>query len=127
MILAPCSVGDALDRLSILSIKKHKLATDPEKLAHVESEYEALYAVSWDYLEHQPVPDLYMELQRINSDLWEVEDSLRDKERAKDFGTGFVELARSVYILNDARAAVKRRINGATGSRLTEVKSYAVY
>jgi len=70
---------------------------------------------------------LYLELYRVNSDLWEIEDHIRDLERKKDFGREFIETARSVYFRNDLRSEIKRKINLVTGSGLIEEKSYEKY
>lgn len=119
-ILAPLSVGDVLDRLSILALKRARL-TDPAQRANVETEHAALSAAAIDVT---GLDDLRAALDEVNGALWDVEDDLRRREAAGDFGEAFVALARSVYRLNDRRAAIKREINLASGSVLIEEKSY---
>lgn len=126
MVLVPCSIGDALDRMTILTIKKERIS-DPVKLEHVCRELEAIGKVAGGYCILRGIQDLYAMLKDVNGQLWDVEDSLRDMERRADFGESFVSLARSVYILNDKRAELKRLINEACGSELVEVKSYSSY
>ena len=120
----PVPLGDVLDKITILRIKSRKIS-DPGKLAHVRRELEALQA-SWDA---RGFPTLEQEagLEAVNEALWDVEDHLRRHEAAADFGAEFVERARSVYKLNDRRAALKRAINEALGSELVEQKDYVEY
>jgi len=120
MIEVPVSVGEVLDKISILEIKSERIA-DPEKLANVLKELNHLTLAAQDYR----VPELEVELKHINQRLWDVEDELRLMEKRQDFGPEFVKLARSVYVLNDQRATIKRRINLEVGSKLIEEKSYA--
>jgi hypothetical protein len=120
MIEVPVSVGEVLDKISILEIKSERIA-DPAKLANVLRELNHLTLAAQDYR----VPVLEEELKDINQQLWDVEDELRLMEKRQDFGADFVKLARSVYVLNDQRAAVKKQINLAVGSELVEEKSYA--
>jgi len=119
-ILAPLSVGDVLDRLSILALKRVRL-TDPAQRANVETEHAALNAAAIDVT---GLDDLRAALDEVNGALWDVEDDLRRREASGDFGDAFVALARSVYRLNDRRAEIKREINLASGSELIEEKSY---
>lgn len=126
-VLVPSSMGDLLDRVSILEIKRERME-DPAKLAHVQKELDGLRAAL------QPVDAaggellrLANELKRVNSVLWDVEDDIRACEAAGDFGPRFIALARSVYMTNDQRAALKRQINERVGSALVEEKSYAPY
>lgn len=123
MLLVPCSVGDALDRLTILEIKSERIA-DRDKLRHAREELEAVAGALGD-LANEQLAGLREALKATNKRLWDAEDGLRAKEREGDFGKDFVALARSVYVLNDARADLKRQVNAATGSALVEVKSYA--
>lgn len=118
----PCSIGDALDRLSILSIKADRIR-DPDKIAHVRREQAAIEEVAGRYRE--AAAPLYAALERLNGELWDIEDAIRDREAAGDFGPEFVRLARAVYSTNDRRAEVKRQINAEQGSELVEVKSYS--
>lgn len=120
----PLPLGDVLDRITILRIKARRI-TDPQKLHNVRAELSLLQA-RW---EAQGFPALAEEpaLATVNERLWDVEDSLRALEDRGDFGSDFVRLARSVYQLNDERAALKRAVNLALGSALVEEKSYAAY
>jgi hypothetical protein len=120
MIEVPVSVGEVLDKISILEIKSERI-TDPAKLANVLRELDHLTLAAQGYR----APELEVELKHINQRLWGVEDELRLMEKHQDFGPEFVKLARSVYVLNDQRATIKRRINLAVGSELVEEKSYA--
>ena len=125
VILVPISPGELLDKISILEIKAQRF-TEPAKLAHVHQEL-ALLAAARDRA-IRPSADLARlaaELRAVNEALWQVEDDVRVCERRADFGPGFVELARSVYRLNDQRAAVKREVNALLASPLMEEKSYA--
>jgi hypothetical protein len=126
-ILVPISPGELLDKVTILRIKAERM-TDPVKLANVRLELDLLER-TWAATPHASV-DLAADigaLQAVNERLWDIEDDIREKERAQDFGPGFVELARSVYFENDERAAIKKRINTRLGSRIVEEKSYKDY
>jgi hypothetical protein len=126
-VLVPVSWGEVIDKITILEIKGDRIA-DPAKRANILKELNELVAVrDRDFPGHAPLAALAAELRSINEALWQIEDDIRDCERAKDFGPRFVALARSVYITNDRRAEVKRRINQALGSALVEEKSYAPY
>lgn len=126
-VLVPVSWGEIIDKITILEIKAERL-TDAGKLANVTKELNELVAVrEREFPNHGELAKLAAELKAINEKLWVVEDDLRDCERAKDFGTKFVELARAVYYTNDERAAVKRKVNELLGSALVEEKSYAPY
>jgi hypothetical protein len=118
------SVGEFLDKLSILEIKNEKI-TDPSKLANVRRELEVLRG-TWaaSPLATADIRDDYAELMTLNRALWDIEDRIRDREGEGRFDREFVELARSVYRTNDRRAAVKKRINLRLGSELVEEKSY---
>jgi len=124
VLQAPCSAGDLVDRITILRLKAERIA-DPEKLANVRRELALLEALAeQESLTGSALETLRDRLAEINARLWDVEDALRLCERAQDFGPGFVALARSVYVLNDERAAAKREINARFGSALVEEKSY---
>jgi len=126
-ILAPVSWGELLDKITILDIKAERIA-DADKLANVRRERAALVAVAAQTDTARPeVAALINQLRAVNTTLWEVEDEIRDCERAKDFGPRFVELARQVYHTNDRRAALKRDLNQLLGSDLVEEKSYQAY
>ena len=126
-ILAPISVGELIDKITILRIKRERIRAAPAQ-ANVEHELGRLLEIraraSLDLAELAGLED---ELFRVNGRLWDVEDELRALERNGNFGERFIELARSVYRLNDRRSALKRRINAVTGSAVVEEKSYPVY
>ena len=119
--------GELIDKITILDIKLARIK-DAAKLANVRAEWETLTRARDAAL--PPSAELDAEtaaLRRANETLWDVEDDIRDCERRRDFGPRFVELARAVYVTNDERARIKRRINEILGSRLVEEKSYAAY
>ncbi len=123
----PVSWGELLDKITILEIKARKLTNESAR-KNVEHEV----ALLTPYLKHasQSVPSLegkVSELRHINQILWDIEDDIRDKERAQDFGAEFIKLARSVYLTNDKRAVVKREINRLLSSGIIEEKSYRSY
>jgi hypothetical protein len=126
-VTVPISVGELLDKITILEIKAERIA-DRKKLANVEAELDLLVerrkalALAAGGTE---IDRLVAELGAVNRRLWEVEDRLRALEREGDFGAAFVALARSVYRENDHRAELKRRLNELTGSELVEEKSYS--
>ena len=123
-LLAPISVGELLDKISILEIKAEAIS-DPAKLANVMRELAALDAVRRREVAALPeLAALFAELQAVNRRLWRIEDDIRAIERAGQFDDRFIELARSVYRCNDERAVVKRRINELTGSEIVEEKLY---
>jgi hypothetical protein len=126
-IKVPVSPGELLDKITILRIKARRM-TDPKKLANVSVELAALEAVwaSSGYAAIDVEGDVQA-LLAVNERLWGIEDDIRDKERAKAFDAEFIRLARAVYIENDERAAIKRRLNLKLGSELIEEKSYAPY
>jgi hypothetical protein len=121
----PVSVGEVVDKITILDIKLDKM-TDPTRLANVARERAALQAAWEDSGLAWPAPEADA-LARVNRSLWQTEDDLRRLEAAQDFGAEFVVLARAVYVTNDERARIKRRINEALGSDLVEEKSYVDY
>ena len=123
----PVSPGELIDKLTILEIKLEHI-DDAGKRANVRHEHELLTAV-WVAAgqENETISRLRAELLEVNQQLWDIEDAIRDCERAGDFGDRFVTLARSVYLRNDQRAALKKRINTELGSRIVEEKSYAAY
>jgi hypothetical protein len=126
-ISVPISPGELIDKLTILEIKSERM-TDAGKLANVRLELKLL-SDTWAASDYAKV-DIqaeWAELKRINSALWDIEDEIRDEERAQRFGEVFIKLARAVYFTNDDRAAVKRRINNKLGSKIVEEKSYADY
>ena len=119
--------GELIDKITILEIKLERIK-DGDKLANVRLEWETLVKARDAVIEATPKLDLLSaELKAANEALWDIEDDIRDCERDKDFGDAFVQLARSVYISNDKRAALKREISELLGSSLIEEKSYAAY
>ncbi len=123
-ITVAISPGELLDKISILEIKTQRIA-DPEKLRNVRAELDTLteardHSIPGD----AELAELTIELRCVNEILWDAEDAIRSCERNGDFGPGFIALARSVYINNDRRAALKRQINERLGSPLVEEKSY---
>ena len=118
------SNGDLLDRYSILELKSARI-TDAEKLPHIQLESAELAPLALPLI--TGVPTLYRQLQDINALLWDIEDRIREFESRKLFGDEFIETARSVYLYNDQRAALKKQINQQTGSRFAEEKSYRSY
>jgi tetratricopeptide (TPR) repeat protein len=123
-IIAPCSIGDLIDRLTILRLKSERIP-DERKRANVLAELGLLGARARDEgLVGGALEALAEELAEVNAELWQVEDALRVRERDGDFGARFIALARSVYVLNDRRAALKRSINDLFGSAVVEEKSY---
>jgi hypothetical protein len=126
MITIPVSIGELIDKLSILHVKKMKIS-DPEKLVYVNKEFELLYNFSSDYLNDEEITKLYHKLVDTNSKLWEIEDTLRVIETEKNFDSKFIELSRSVYHTNDNRFKLKNEINERTSSEIREVKEYVEY
>jgi hypothetical protein len=127
-VLVPISVGELYDKISILEIKSERL-TDPAKLGNVNYEMRLLndIAKESEYAEQEKIKGLFLKLKEVNTNIWEAEDTIRDCERRGAFGEGFLDTARSIYRLNDARAAVKREISVLTSSAVIEEKSYSGY
>jgi hypothetical protein len=126
MLQVPVSVGELIDKLSILQVKKLKIA-NPERLKYVSEEYELLYNESEVYLQLSEVKSMYDSLIEVNSALWDVEDKLRVFESEKKFDEEFIELSRKVYYTNDERFRLKNEINLITFSKIREVKDYKPY
>lgn len=126
-IMVEISPGELLDKMTILEIKLERLV-DPQKLTNVRLEYEGLSAVFQNSITStEMLSELTSQLKKVNSQLWQIEDDIRELERQKSFGPEFVKLARSVYRSNDERSIVKRRINEMLDSKIIEEKSYAAY
>jgi hypothetical protein len=122
--LVPVSWGEVIDKITILRIKAKRIRL-AKALANVSYELARLEAIAAPLSAANPaLAPLEAKLANVNARLWDVEDALRDKEKAADFGPSFIELARSVYRLNDERAAIKRSINELVGSSIVEEKSY---
>ena len=120
----PVSIGELIDKITILQIKASRF--QGEALAHVQQELNLLEQVRLEA--GISIPEgLEPALAAIKAELWRIEDAIREREAASDFGEHFIELARSVYRCNDQRAALKRQINASTGSSLVEEKSYRRY
>ena len=126
-ILVEVSVGELLDKLSILEIKKEKIK-DPEKLKFINDEYEILKSeYDKNVKSGDQLTKLFEVLKEINSRLWVIEDDKRLCEKNSDFGDNFVKLSRDVHLLNDNRAKLKLEINNYTGSKIKEIKEYTKY
>ena len=126
-IKVPISPGELLDKITILRIKSQRMS-DPQKMQNVRIELAALQE-TWSssaYARIDIAADIDA-LQTVNERLWVIEDDIRDKERAQAFDAEFIRLARAVYVENDERAAIKRRINVTLGSSIIEEKSYRPY
>jgi paraquat-inducible protein B len=126
-IKVPISPGELLDKITILRIKSQRM-TDPQKVRNVRAELDALEE-TWSssaYARLDIAADIQA-LQTVNERLWVIEDDIRDKERAQAFDAEFIRLARAVYVENDERAAIKKRINVTLGSSIVEEKSYRSY
>ncbi len=126
-ILVEVSVGELLDKISILEIKKDKIK-DPEKLEYIKDELSILREEFKNNIKSDSKIDkLYQSLKIINTRLWTIEDDKRKCEREKDFTENFIKLSRDVHILNDDRAKIKLEINNHTGSKIKEIKEYTSY
>jgi len=126
-LLVPISPGELIDKITILEIKSERM-TDATKLLNVRTEL-TLLNETWR-ASHYATTDIDAEwagLRGVNTQLWDIEDEIRDKERAGEFDGEFIRLARAVYVTNDERAAIKKRINAKLGSTLVEEKSYKQY
>ena len=126
LINTPISLGELVDKISILIIKKKNIS-DLIKLEHVIKELEFLKKTLKEYISEDKINKFIQDLININSKLWKIEDDIRECERKKIFDQTFTDLARSVYFTNDERAKVKNDINKTFGSELVEVKSYEEY
>jgi len=126
-ILVEISVGELLDKISILKIKKEKIK-DPEKLKFIDDEYKTLKdQLDKNVKSDKKLDELLESLKQINSKLWVIEDEKRMCEKNSDFGEQFVKLSREVHFLNDNRAKIKLEINTHTGSKIKEIKQYTNY
>ena len=126
-ILVEVSVGELLDKISILEIKKDKIK-DQDKLKFVIDEHEILKEqLDKNIKIDEKINKLYQSLKEINAKLWVIEDDKRQCEKESDFGEKFVKLSRDVHFLNDDRAKIKLEINNHTGSKIKEIKEYTSY
>ena len=124
IINAPISIGELVDKITILEIKKNKLQNS--KLENVLKELSFLRKLMAKH-QIEITDNLFTQLKEINLKLWNIEDQIRIKEKNKEFDNIFIELARSVYFTNDKRSEIKKRINLLSNSEITEEKSYAEY
>ena len=126
-IIVEVSIGELLDKISILEIKQGKIK-DPEKLKFINNEHSILKdQLDKNVKSDDKLNDLYQSLKEINSKLWVIEDDKRQCEKDKDFGEKFIKLSRDVHFLNDDRAKIKLEINNHTGSVIKEIKEYTRY
>lgn len=126
MVQINVSVGELIDKLSILSIKLEKVQ-DEKKIQHAKKEHSFLSSLASKYLVDKEVNLLYNKLILVNSELWEIEDKIRKYELEKNFNQQFIDLARKVYITNDERFNIKDKINQITYSEIVEIKDYVDY
>ncbi len=126
-IIVEVSVGELLDKISILEIKKEKIK-DTEKLKYISNEHSILKEQLDEKVKNDDTLEkLFLKLKEINARLWNIEDHKRDCEKNKDFGEKFIKLSRDVHFLNDDRAKIKLEINTHTGSSIREIKEYTSY
>ena len=126
-ILVEVSVGELLDKISILEIKKEKIK-NPEKLEYILNELSILKDELKNNIKSDAkLHELYQSLKIINARLWVIEDDKRKCEKEKNFTENFIKLSRDVHILNDDRAKIKLKINELTGSKIKEIKEYTSY
>ena len=126
-ILVEVSVGELLDKISILEIKKEKIK-DPEKLKFINDEYSILKdQLNKNVKSDEKLDNLFQSLKQINAKLWIIEDDKRLCEKNSDYGEKFIKLSRNVHFLNDDRAKIKLNINNHTGSKIKEIKEYTNY
>ena len=126
-ILVEVSVGELLDKISILEIKQEKIK-DPEKLKFISDEHSVLKdQLDQNVKSNNDIESLFQSLKEINAKLWVIEDDKRQCEKEKDFTEKFIKLSRDVHFLNDDRAKIKLEINNITGSKIKEIKEYTSY
>ena len=126
-IIVEVSVGELLDKISILEIKQDKIK-DPNKLEFINAEHSILKnQLEKNVQSNSKLQELYNSLKEINAKLWVIEDDKRQCEQDKDFGEKFIKLSRNVHFLNDDRAKIKLEINNLTGSKIKEIKEYTNY
>ena len=126
-IIVEVSVGELLDKISILEIKQDKIK-DPKKLNFINNEHSILKnQLEKNVKSNEKLEKLFQDLKDINAKLWVIEDDKRDCEKNKDFGEKFIKLSRDVHFLNDDRAKIKLKINNHTGSAIKEIKEYTSY
>ena len=126
MALIEVSIGELLDKLTILEIKRERIS-DPQKLEHIEKEFSILRERSAEYLKNEEISAIFEDLKKVNSELWIIEDDLREMESNKRFDDDFTQKARAVYFTNDRRFELKNEINSIAGSGIREQKGYKKY
>lgn len=126
IINIPVSLGELVDKISILKIKKKNII-DKEKLILINSELFLLESILTKTVKSKKIKKYLDDLTNINLELWKIEDEIRDCEKIKNFDQKFINLARSVYITNDKRSEIKLQINNKFGSTIVEIKSYEKY
>ena len=126
-ILVEVSVGELLDKISILEIKQEKIK-DPDKLKFINDEHKILKdQLDKNIKSDEKLENLFQSLKEINAKLWVIEDDKRQCEKEKDFTEKFIKLSRDVHFLNDDRAKIKLEMNNHTGSKIKEIKEYTSY
>ena len=126
-IIVEVSIGELLDKISILEIKQEKIK-DPEKLRFISDEHAVLKdQLNKNVKSNDEIEKLFQSLKEINAKLWVIEDDKRLCEKEKDFTEKFIKLSRDVHFLNDDRAKIKLKINNLTGSKIKEIKEYTSY
>ena len=126
-IIVEVSIGELLDKISILEIKQEKIK-DPEKLKFISDEHAVLKdQLTKNVKSNDQIEKLFQSLKEINAKLWVIEDDKRLCEKEKDFTEKFIKLSRDVHFLNDDRAKIKLEINNITGSKIKEIKEYTSY
>ena len=126
IVNAPISIGELMDKISILKIKKKNI-TDEKKLSFINEELQLLASTLNEAVQNNKINEFLDKLIEVNSKLWKIEDDIRLCEKNKKFDQHFIDLARAVYITNDKRSDIKLAINNHFGSTLVEVKSYIKY
>ena len=126
-ILSEISVGELLDKMSILEIKLEKIKNE-ESRKEIDREYQMLKELQKSKIEMtDEIETLFKDIKKVNSNLWNIEDKIRICEKNKDFSQDFIELARSVYFNNDKRSKIKSKMNKISGSNIKEIKQYVNY
>ena len=125
-ILTEISVGELLDKISIIEIKLKNIK-DKDKLIHINKEYKILSKIKKKYKIKKKINIYYNQLKKINTNLWNIENKIRKHEKLKKFNKNFIYLARKVYFTNDKRSHIKLKINKVMNSNIIEMKSYSKY
>ncbi len=125
-ILAEISIGELVDKLTILEIKLKKIG-NKDSLENIKKEYQSLKSIDLKGIDQKKYQPLFNELQSINEKLWDIENEKRSFEKNSNFGDKFIQVSRDVHFMNDKRAKVKQEINKTFGSNIEEVKEYTKY